>query len=168
MGLVTFNPRDGTVRHLVPATREEQEIIQKEEIQAATTGVACSKFAPALPDAIDMAMKLESRTASDVCLLYISDGGAYDEMIYSPLRRKIRGINASSIDIVVIGLEVENESFVESCKNLTIATHSRMSTYIDADESSLNEAFQQAGSLIHSGTSFAVNRLQHALTMQKF
>jgi len=168
VGLVTFVPQDGALRHLIPATRAEEESAHREEIEAATTGVSCSKFCSVLPDAIDMAQQLESTTSSDVCLLYISDGGAYDEKLYTPLRDKIR-YNASSMDLVVIGLEVENnESFVESCKSLSLATHSRRSTYIETNEDSINETFRQVSSLINSGTSFASNRLQHALTMQRF
>jgi hypothetical protein len=169
VGFVTFVPKDGTLRHLTPATREVEEHVQRQEIEAATTGVSCSKFLPALPDAIDMALELKSTTANDVSLIYISDGGAYDESIYTPLRDKFR-FNASSIDLVVIGLEVENsnKSFGESCKSLSLATHSRSSTYIEANEDNLNETFQQASSLINSGTSFAGNRLQRALTMQRF
>ena len=189
VGMVTFDPQDGTLRRLHPATREEGETLQREEIIAATTGVACSKFTSALAGAIDMALDVESSAARDVCLLYISDGGAFDEKLYSSLRHKIersvrsnKNKTSSIIDLVVIGLEVNenfnnnnnsnsinsDNSFAESCKSLSLATRSRSSMYLEAEDCTINEAFQQATSVLNSGTSFAGNRLQHALTMQKF
>ena len=59
-------------------------------------------------------------------------------------------------------------SFEESCKSLVTATRSRASVYIRADVDKLDESFQKATASINEGTSFAGNRLQRALTMQKF
>lgn len=115
-----------------------------------------------------MALQLESNTASDVCLVYISDGGAYDAGMARPLPEKIR-VNSSSMNLIVIGVEVaNNEAFVEKCRNLALATHNRSSKYIETNEENVTQAFRQASSLVNTRASFSNNRLQHALTMQRF
>ena len=59
-------------------------------------------------------------------------------------------------------------SFEESCKGLVTATRSRASVFLEAHPDHLDEAFRKATASINKGTSFAGNRLQRALTMQKF
>ena len=185
-----------------------------------------------------MAIELESTTASDVCLVYVSDGGAYEESVYDDLRKLLEESSnrrrlkttihdnntnnnnnrhtknhsyaaASSIDLVVIGLDESSSlsapeggetsnnnngsryfgsgsghfsnhfnnntndpslvvSFADSCRRLVLATRSRSSVYLDADAENPSEAFDRASASINEGTSFAGNRLQRALTMQKF
>jgi len=77
-----------------------------------------------------MALAVEDTPASDVCLLYVTDGGAYDEAIYSRLRNRLEASSrsgnahsrkssralstASSIDLVVIGLGASQEVFARS------------------------------------------------------
>lgn len=231
VGIVTFDPKDGTLQKVQPSSAKDlvaasntdnHQYPHRDALVGATTGVACSRFTPALQGGIDMALEVESSSASDVCLLYVSDGGAYDETIYSRLQHRIetssrsgnarirassRSISvASSIDLVVIDLLASEEdftdrttmmspiprqqsikqlahqrssfkerptpaptmSFEESCKSLVTATRSRASVYIRADVDKLDESFQKATASINEGTSFAGNRLQRALTMQKF
>jgi len=216
VGIVTFVPQDGTIKKDKPSSVQDLAASTKYPhragLVAATTGVNCSRFAPALQGGVEMALELESSSASDVCLFYISDGGAYDEAIFSRLRNKLeassRSVNAdlrassrsissaSSIDLVVIGLGASQAefancssmfmmqqvsqksavttaslsamSFEEHCQSLVLATRSRASIYLEADPNNLDEAFQRATASINEGTSFAGNRLQRALTMQKF
>jgi len=196
LGMVSFLPRNGTLRKFPPSQRTLSEAEHRDEITASTTGVACSRFAPALEEAINMALGVESSTASDVCLIYISDGGAYDPPTYKRLRRTLErrwrsGDSSSalslsppsSIDLIVLGLAVERgdplptssssssssfETFVQSCKGLALATHSRTSMFLEVNPECPGDAFREAAAAIHSGTSFARMRLQQALTMQKF
>eukprot|EP00536_Pseudo-nitzschia_multiseries_P012093 jgi/Psemu1/244263/estExt_Genewise1.C_4430009 len=187
LGMVTFLPRNGSLRRLSPSKRADSEAKHRDEIVAATTGVACSRFVPALQGAIDMALEVEASTSSDVYLLYVSDGGAYDPFTYQRLCRTLEERSrsgssssplSSSIDLFVLGLAVqgnnrastssESESFVESCERLAVATHSRTSIFLDVDPECPDDAFREAAAAIHSGISFAGMRLQQALTMQKF
>jgi hypothetical protein len=225
VGIVTFDPKDGTLHKVQPSSAKDllaasntnsNQYPHRDALVAATTGVACSRFIPALQGGIDMALEVELSSASDVCLLYVSDGGAYDETIYSRLQHRIeassrtgnahirsssRSISmASSIDLVVIDLGPSQEdftnrssiqsikklvqqhssfkerpvptpptlSFEASCKSLVTATRSRASVYLRADADHLDESFRKATASINEGTSFAGNRLQRALTMQKF
>jgi hypothetical protein len=221
VGIVTFDPNDGDLKRVEPSSVKEvsdtNQYPHKKALVAATTGVACSRFSPALQGGIDMALEIESSSASDICLLYVSDGGAYDEPIYSRLQSRIEASSrtgdahvrassnstsmASSIDLVVIGLEaladplpppptqehpssrasisthLSNASasmhiplptFEESCTDLVLATRNRASVYLEADPDNLDDAFKRATASINEGTSFAGNRLQRALTMEKF
>lgn len=59
-------------------------------------------------------------------------------------------------------------TFADSCRSLVTATRSRASIYIEVDPDNLDDAFAQASASINEGTSFDGNRLQRALTMQKF
>jgi len=217
VGIVTFAPKDGTLRKVQPSSAKDLatsiQYPHIDDLAAATTGVACSRFTPALEGGINMALEVEDTSGSDVCLLYVTDGGAYDEAIYSRLRNRLEASSrsgnahsrkssralstASSIDLVVIGLGASQEvfarsstmsmdrqpsmrfsamdllaeealSFEDSCKSLVLATRSRASVYLEADADNLDDAFQAATASINQGTSFAGNRLQRALTMQKF
>ena len=134
VGIVTFDPKDGTLQKVQPSSAKDllassstdnHHYPHRDALVGATTGVACSRFTPALQGGIDMALEVESSSASDVCLLYVSDGGAYDETIYSRLQHRIeassrsgnahirassRSISvASSIDLVVIDLLASEE-----------------------------------------------------------
>jgi len=219
VGIVSFVPKDGTLRKVQPSSAKDlfasNKYPHKDALVAATTGVACSRFTPALQGAIEMALDVESSSPSDVCLLYVSDGGAYDEAIYSRLKSRLEASSrtgkyrslssVSSIDLVVISLgssqtefmnhssshsvgqqvtmmqmtQLQSQSskvivpttavsFEESCKGLVTATRSRASVYLEADPDKLDEAFRMATASINKGTSFAGNRLQRALSMQKF
>ena len=224
VGIVTFVPRDGTLRKVQPFSASDLNTSDKyphrDALVTATTGVACSRFTPALHGGIDMALEVEATSASDVCLLYVSDGGAYDENIFSRLQRRLetssktgkyRSLSSvSSIDLVVIkvgdnqtddsrlsilqrnsvsapfhqfnlsmtqlqsqapkGIMEPNPdtSFEESCKGLVAATRSRASVYLEGHSDNLDDVFRLATASINKGTSFEGNRLQRALTMQKF
>jgi tetratricopeptide (TPR) repeat protein len=170
-GVVVFDPQKGDLCTLKPAVKAQNEATQRDAIVSATTGMACSKFSPALPHGLKMAIESASSTASDVYLIYVSDGHAWSEETYTPLQEKIQKASrhsSASIDIIVIGLEVENPQFEESCKNLCLATRSRDSRYISTDMSSIDQAFEKVERLMNSGTSIDGNRLMHGLTMQKF
>lgn len=220
VGIVTFVPKDGTLRKVQPFSAKDlytsEKYPHRDALVTATTGVACSRFTPALQGGIDMALEVESNSASDVCLLYVSDGGAYDENIFSRLQRRLetssktgkyRSLSSvSSIDLVVIKvgdnpldvsrlststrsqfhqfnlsmaqlqsssskgimMEPNESSFEESCKGLVAATRSRASVYLEGHPDNLDEVFRLATASINKGTSFEGNRLQRALTMQKF
>ena len=211
VGIVTFCPKDGTLHKVQPSSAKTlfalDQYPHRDALVEATTGVACSRFTPALQGGIDMALEVESSSASDVCLLYVSDGGAYDEAIYSHLQSRLDSSSrtskyqylssVSSIDLVVIGvggsqteltsrssqsasqqftrmqssrhmMQQSAVSFEDSCKGLVTATRSRASVYLEANPENLDEVFRKATSSINKGTSFAGNRLQRALTMQKF
>ena len=244
VGIVTFNPNDGSLKKVKPSSgkdldsSEDENFPHRDALVAATTGVACSRFTPALQGGIDMAIELESSVASDVCLLYVSDGGAYEESMFGNIHAHVEATSRAgtasmrascrhmtppcTFDLVVIDLGAESRqdiadlvsdrmsvrsgisrvslnsnkgnrpsvslkrgmsikkmrsrrdltntslSFEESCKNLVTATRSRGSIYLEADIDNLEEAFQEATAAINDGTSFEGNRLQRALTMQKF
>jgi hypothetical protein len=156
---------------LTPKPKAQDENAQRNFIESATTGVACSKFAPALTQGLKMAIDTASSTASDVYLIYISDGRAWSQEAFLPLEEKVQKASrhsSASIDIIAIGLDVETPGFVDSCKNLCLATRSRDSKYITADMSSIDQAFESVESLMNAGTSIDGNRLKHGLTMQKF
>lgn len=230
VGIVTFVPKDGTLKKVQPSSLKDLLALDmhphKDALVAATTGVACSRFIPALRGGIEMALDVESQCAKDVCLMYVTDGGAYNENIYNNLRDKLetssraensrirassRTISvASSIDLVILDLAATREdlsnsqdfhesrssrfmlpedrqgvrqivrqlsgkqiappkvTFADNCRSLITATRSRASIYIEVDPDNLDDAFAQASASINEGTSFDGNRLQRALTMQKF
>ncbi|KAL3919467.1 MAG: hypothetical protein SGILL_003738, partial [Bacillariaceae sp.] len=170
-GVVSYDPQDGKVRSLKPTQRSVNDNAQRDAIVAATTGVACSRFAPALQEAVKMAIDAATSTASDVYLIYISDGQAWNKEIFEPLRGKIAKASrhrSASIDVLALGLEVQNTEFEQGCKDLCLATRSRDSQYIATGMDSMEEAFDSVDSLINAGVSFDRNRFQHGLTMEKF
>jgi hypothetical protein len=170
-GVVAFDSQEGELRALNPMAKAQNEGAQRDAIVSATTGVTCSKFFPALSHGLQMAIESASSTASDVYLIYVSDGRAWSEETFTPLQEKVAKAcrhSSASIDIIVIGVDVENIQFEESCKNLCLATRSRDSKYIGTDISSIDQAFERVEGLMNSGTSIDGNRLMHGLTMQKF
>jgi len=163
-GLVTLDAhQDGVVYTMKPGVREEYEVAHREAIRTATTKVVCSQDAPVLPRAIDMALETASSMASDVYLVYVSDGRAFTQNTFAPLVEAIRDAKRSSIDLITVGVHVESDDFEESCKNLCLATRSRNSMYFSADTNSVDCAFRSARSCVKRN-----DRVQQGLTMEKF
>jgi hypothetical protein len=170
-GVVVFDAQEGELRVLKPTAKAQNEDRQRDAIVSATVGMACSKFMPALPHGLEMAIESASLTASDVYLIYISDGHAWSEETFTPLQETVYKAcrhSSASIDIIVLGLEVENPQFKESCKALCLATRSRDSKYISADMCSIDQAFEKVEGLMNSGTSIDGTRVMHGLTMETF
>ncbi|KAG7351000.1 Cache domain containing protein [Nitzschia inconspicua] len=170
-GVVAFNPQDGDFHALRPNPKAQEEDAHRNAIESATTGVACSKFSPSITHALKMAIDTASSTATDVYLIYISDGRAWSEETFKPLQETIQKASrhsSASIDIITIGVEVKNSGFEESCKNLCLATRSRDSKYIAVSGNSIDQAFETVESMMNAGTSMDGNRLKQGLTMQKF
>ena len=167
-GMVTFNAQHGVVYTMKPTAREDDEDHHRQAIQVATTGVASSKFSPTLPVAVDMVLNVSTSSASDVFLIYISDGRSWDPESFEPLVEKIQKASShrkSSIDVIAIGVEIEDSEFSESCERICSATRSRNSKFLSATEDSLEHAF---GECISAAKIFDRNRIQQGLTMEKF
>lgn len=164
---------DGTFI-LRPDTREECEEVQRHSIETAISQSSRNSFGrPALPAAVDMLVNVASSTANDVYLVYVTDGCAWDPLVYAPLEEKIRGGSrkrTASIDVITIGLNVENDDVAVFCEDLSLATRSRQSMYLAVaeDEDSLDVTIAKAAALANAGTSFDGYRIQHGLTMEKF
>ncbi|KAL3915878.1 MAG: hypothetical protein SGILL_005439 [Bacillariaceae sp.] len=170
-GVVAYDAQEGKLHSLKPQQRCENEMAQRDAIVKATTGVACSRFTPALQGAVRMVIDTATKASSDVYLVYISDGQAWNKQIFDPLLEKIKKVSrhrSASVDVLALGLGVENEEFVEGCKSLCLATRSRDSKYIAAGMDTVEDAFDTVDSTVNSGVSFDRNRLQHGLTMEKF
>jgi hypothetical protein len=151
--------------------KEEEGLKQREGINKATREVAENTSYPALPTAVDMVVDAVSSTVSDVFLLYISDGSTWDARSFSVMQDKIQGAKKRrtiSIDVIAIGLEVEDQAFAENCRDLCLSTRSRHSKYLSASRDSIDDAFESAASLITASTSSEGNRVKLGMTMEKF
>jgi hypothetical protein len=167
-GMVTFHAQHGVVYTMKPTARDDDEDHHRQAIHVATTGVASSKFSPSLPVAVDMVLDVSASAASDVFLIYISDGRSWDPEGFEPLAEKIRTASShrkSSIDVIAIGVEIENPEFSESCERICSATRSRNSKFLSATEDSLEHAFEEC---MLAAKLFDRSRIQQGLTMEKF
>lgn len=111
-----------------------------------------------------------SRT-SDVFLIFISDGSTWDPASFSAMQQQIREVSSkrtASINIIAIGIEVENEEFADACRGLCLATRSHHSSYLVADKESIHDVFERAANLIASGSSSESSRIQLGITMERF
>jgi hypothetical protein len=171
VGLVALNNTSDSNLIIKLATKEKIDLEQVHALETATQEVGGSMSNPALPVAVNMIVSPSRSRTSDVFLIYISDGSLWDARNFQAMYKKVREASSkstASINLIAIGINVDDEGFAENCRNLCLATRSRNSNYIPATLDTIGEVFERAADLISSSSSSESSRIQLGITMERF
>lgn len=170
VGMVSLgDARDRAIFKLKTKEKVEDEFRSILDIESSEPSVDVKT--PALPTAVNMVVSPSTSRTSDVFLIYVSDGTSLDQAAFDVMDAQIRkasGQRTASINMIAIGINVQNESFSEGCRNLCLATRSRHSSYFQCRHGSVTETFERVTNLISSTSSFESTRIQQGITMQRF
>jgi hypothetical protein len=147
VGVVAYTVRgDQTLELRVKQQHEEH---QRAMLDLATTSTSES-VCPALPFAFQMVVDSGASADKDSYILLLTDGFSWDSDSYMDIKWQIERMNrerATTIHIIVLGLDVEDEEVVEQCKAL--CTVSKASYYLDITNcDNLDSVFASVGALI--------------------
>ncbi len=171
VGLVALNLTSDSNLIIKLAPKEIIDIEQCEALETATQQVGGTMSNAALPTAVNMIVSPSRSRTSDVFLIYISDGSIWDARSFAAMHKKVRDASSkstASINVIAIGINVDDDPFAENCRNLCLATRSRNSHYIPATYDTIGDVFERAADLISSSSSSESSRIQLGLTMERF
>jgi hypothetical protein len=171
VGLVALNDTTDSNLVIKLSPKEKIDSEQREALETATQKVGGSLSNAALPTAVNMAVSPSRSRTSDVFLIYISDGSLWDARSFAAIHKKVReasGKRTASINVISIGINIEDDSFADNCRNLCLATRSRNSYYLPATNDTISETFESAADLISSSSSSECSRIQLGVTMERF
>ena len=171
VGLVALNDTTDSNLVIKLSPKEKIDSEQREALETATQKVGGSLSNAALPTAVNMAVSPSRSRTSDVFLIFISDGSLWDARSFAAIHKKVReasGKRTASINVISIGINIEDDSFADNCRNLCLATRSRNSYYLPATNDTISETFESAADLISSSSSSECSRIQLGVTMERF
>lgn len=171
VGLVAMNDR--TDRNLIIklGPKETVDTEQREALEIATMKVASKTSKPALPNAVDMVVSPSRSRTSDVFLIYITDGSVWDPLSFVSMTKKVNEASSkrtASINVISIGVNVQDEDFSQNCRNLCLATRSRTSGFLPVFDDGIEDVFEKAAEIVSSTSSSESSRMQLGITMERF
>lgn len=171
VGLVAMNDTSDSNLVIKLGPKEKIDKEQREALETATTKVGGTMSNPALPTAVDMVVSPSRSRTSDMFLIYISDGLLWDARSFAGMINKVNDASSkrtAAINVITIGVNVEDDAFAENCRNLCLATRSRNSRYLPATEHNFDNVFELAAELVSSSSSSESSRMQLGITMERF
>lgn len=171
VGMVSFSEQAERNLILKLSRKETGEHEQRKAIDVATRFTVGNKAHPAFPSAADIVVVSAASRTTDTFIIYITDGSTWNAGSKSLMEMQIDRLNKKrsvSIDVIIIGLELEDRAIADEFRDICLTTRSRHSVYIDATRDTVDSAFDQAASLISSRGTSASRRIQLGITMEKF
>lgn len=171
VGIVSLG--DGFEGNLIvkQSLKENNEEAQRDTLDKVTLEGAKGVLKPALPTAVNLMVSPSTSRTSDVFLIYVTDGGASDSTSFATMQRQISKASSkrtAAMNIIIIAIGVEDETFKENCRNLCLATRSRHSSFLEPDEDDIGETFERVAALVASHSSSQSSRIQLGITMERF
>jgi hypothetical protein len=171
VGLVALNASSDSNLVVKLGPKESIDVEQREALEKATQQVGGTMSNFALPAAVNMVVSPSRSRTSDVFLIYISDGTIWDARSFLAMHKQVReasGKRTASVNVIAIGINIEDDSFADNCRNLCLATRSRNSNFLPATDDSIEDVFERAAELVSSSSSSESSRIQHGITMERF
>ena len=171
VGMVSFSEHAERNLILKLSRKETHEYEQRKAIDAATRFTVGNKAHSAFPSAADMVVVSAASRTTDTFIIFITDGSTWNAGSKSLIEMQIDKLNnkrSVSIDVIIIGLELEDRAIADKFRDICLTTRSRHSVYIDATRDTVDSAFDQAASLISSRGTSGSRRIQLGITMEKF
>jgi hypothetical protein len=171
VGLVALNDTSDSNLVIKLGPKEKIDAEQREALETATTNVGGTMSNPALTSAVDMVVSPSRSRTSDVFLIYVSDGNLWDARSFAGMIKKVGDASSkrtAAINVISIGVNVEDDAFAQNCRNLCLATRSRNSCYLPATEDNIEDVFERAAELVSSSSSSESSRMQLGITMERF
>ena len=123
---------------------------QRKMLDVATTSTS-EMVSPSLPYAMQMTVDSSATTEKDTYILLMTDGYSWDVEGYRDIKHQIEKFNRermTSIHLLILGLDIEDDEIVNECRALSAITKSSMFLEISLDN--VDAAFASVISTINA------------------
>lgn len=164
MGVVAYSTKESLTVEM--GTKVENEGRQRTLLDLATSSTT-ERANPAFPLAVQMVVDSQASLDNDSFVIVVMDGYAWDTEACSSIQMQLDRLNRernTSIHLCIVGLDVEDDSAREQCKELSKV--SKSSFYVDASLENIDTTFDAITATIAGRQ--VTNGFLKGITMERF